>query len=78
MRAARPSVLTARGPPIPCARQLAPLTKLGIGKHHLLMIFIPFQSKSVLNHPSSPLLSIRSHQTGTQMLSDSLPGNKNQ
>lgn len=64
--------------PCTCARQLAPLNKLGIRKHHLLVIFILFQSKSVLNHPSSPLLSIRSHQTGKQTLSDSLPGNKNQ
>lgn len=77
IRYARPSVLTVRGPPpCTCARQLAPLNKLGTRKHHLLVIFILFQSKSVLNHPSSPLLSLRSHQTGKQTLSDSLPGNK--
>lgn len=52
-----------------CARQLALRNKLGIRKHLLLAIFILVQSKSVLNHPSSPLLSIGNHQTGKQTLS---------
>lgn len=64
-------------PYYPAHVQLALLNKLGSRKHHLLMISILFQSKSVLNHPSSLLLSAKSQQTGKQTLSDSLPGNKN-
>lgn len=66
-----------RSPYYPAHVQLALLNKLGSRKHHLLMISILFQSKSVLNHPSSLLLSTKSQQTGKQTLGDSLPGNKN-
>lgn len=79
IRYARPSVVTVRGLPLAhVQRQLAAPNKPGTRKHHLLVIFIVFQGKSVLNHPSSPLLSPRSHQTGKQTLSDGLPGNRNQ
>lgn len=79
IRYARPSVVTVRGLPLAhVQRQLAAPNKPGTRKHHLLVIFIVFQGKSVLNHPSSPLLSLRSHQTGKQTLSDGLPGNRNQ